>query len=160
MTRVRQFLWFAKDVEQAVRFYTEVVPGSRMEKVVPLPVDTPSGPAGSVKVVDFTLAGQPYTAMEAGPLDPFNHSFSIMVECDTQDEIDRLWSTLGEGGAHEDCGWLRDRYGLYWQITPRRLNELLNGSDRERAKRAALAMMTMQKLDLAAIEAAAEQARS
>ncbi|MBA2319828.1 MAG: VOC family protein [Deltaproteobacteria bacterium] len=155
MTRVSQFLWFAKDVEEAVRFYTATIPGSRMGEVVPLPVDTPSGPAGSVKVVEFTLGDQRYTAMEAGPLDPFNHSFSILVECDTQDEIDRLWAALGEGGAYEECGWLRDRYGLNWQIAPRRLTELMNDKDRAKAKRVALAMMTMQKLDLAAIEAAA-----
>lgn len=154
-TTVTQFLWFEKDMEAALRRYTELIPGSTVEPSVAMPTDSPSGPAGSVKVASFTLAGQSYMAMEAGKMDPFNHAFSIMVECDDQAEVDRLWDALGEGGSYEACGWLRDRWGLSWQITPRRLNELMADPDRAKAKRAADAMMTMVKLDIAAIEAAA-----
>ncbi|RAI39003.1 VOC family protein [Rhodoplanes roseus] len=153
--KVIQHLWFEKDVEAAVRFYVSLVPGSSVRFVSPLPADTPSGPAGSVVVVGFTLGDQSYMATQAGPLDPFNHSFSIMLECDTQAEIDRLWDALGDGGTIEQCGWLRDRWGLTWQITPRRLGELLGDPDRAKAKRVATAMLGMVKLDIAALEAAA-----
>ena len=94
-------------------------------------------------------------AIEAGPLDPFNHSFSIMVECDTQAEIDRLWKALKEGGSTEQCGWLRDRWGLSWQISPRRLGELMKDPDRAKAKRVTEAMLTMVKFDITELETAA-----
>jgi predicted 3-demethylubiquinone-9 3-methyltransferase (glyoxalase superfamily) len=95
-------------------------------------------------------------AIEAGPLDPFNHSFSIIVECDDQAEIDRLWDALGDGGSIEHCGWLRDRWGLSWQITPRRLGELMRDPDRAKAKRVTEAMLKMVKFDIAGLEAAAK----
>jgi predicted 3-demethylubiquinone-9 3-methyltransferase (glyoxalase superfamily) len=95
-------------------------------------------------------------AIEAGPLDPFNHAFSIMVECDTQAEIDRLWEALKDGGSIEQCGWLKDRWGLSWQITPKRLGELMQDPDRDKAKRVAEAMLQMVKLDIAALERAYE----
>lgn len=155
MTRVTQHLWFEKDMEAAVRFYTAVIPGSALEWLSALPADSPSGPAGSVRIAGFTLGDQRYMAIEAGPLDPFNHSFSIMVECDDQAELDRLWEALGEGGAYEQCGWLRDRWGLSWQIAPRRLGELMSDPDPDRVKRVAEAMLKMVKLDIAALEAAA-----
>lgn len=154
--KVTQHLWFEKEMEAAIRFYTSLIPGSAMEPVTTVPADTPSGPAGSVKIASFTLGDQRYIAIEAGPLDPFNHSFSIMVECDTQAEIDRLWDALREGGAVEQCGWLRDRWGLSWQIAPKRLNELMMGPDRAKAKRVAEAMLRMVKFDIAALEAAAK----
>jgi predicted 3-demethylubiquinone-9 3-methyltransferase (glyoxalase superfamily) len=154
--KVTQTLWFEKDVEAAVRFYIGLVPGSSIQSVSTLPADSPSGPAGSVKLVAFTLGDQRYLAFEAGRLDPFNHSFSIMVECDTQAEIDRLWAALAEGGTIEHCGWLRDRWGLAWQIAPKRLGELINDADRGKAKRVAEAMLTLVKLDVAALEAAAQ----
>ena len=96
-----------------------------------------------------------YMAIEAGPLDPFNHSFSIMVECDTQAEIDRLWDALKEGGQIEQCGWVRDRWGLCWQIAPKRLGELMRDPDGDKVKRVAEAMLKMVKLDIAGLEAAA-----
>lgn len=153
--KVRQHLWFETDMEAAVRFYTSLIPGSAIETVFTIPAETPSGPAGSVKVASFTLGDQRYTAIEAGPLDPFNHSFSIMVECDSQAEIDRLWDALQEGGATEQCGWLRDRWGLSWQIAPRMLDALIRDPDRARAKRVTEAMLQMVKLDIAELEAAA-----
>jgi predicted 3-demethylubiquinone-9 3-methyltransferase (glyoxalase superfamily) len=157
MTKVMQHLWFQKDMEAALRFYTSLIPGSSIHWMSAVPADNPSGPAGSVKIAAFTLGDQRYRAIEAGPLDPFNHSFSIIVECDDQAEIDRLWDALTEGGAVEQCGWLRDRWGLSWQITPRRLGELMRDPDTDKAKRVAEAMLKMVKLDVAGLEAAATE---
>jgi predicted 3-demethylubiquinone-9 3-methyltransferase (glyoxalase superfamily) len=154
--KVTQHLWFEKDMEAAIRFYTSLIPGSAVEWTTAIPAETPSGPAGSVKIASFTLGDQRYMAIEAGPLDPFNHSFSIMVECDTQAEIDRLWDALKEGGSTEQCGWLRDRWGLSWQIAPKRLGELMMDPDRARAKRVTEAMLKMVKFDIAQLEAAAK----
>lgn len=155
MTKVTQHLWFEKDMEAAIRRYVSLVPGSEVSSITTIPAETPSGPAGSVKIGAFTLGGQNYMAIEAGPLDPFNHSFSIMIECDDQGEVDRLWDALKEGGSVEQCGWLRDRWGLCWQITPKRLGELIGDPDRAKAKRVTEAMLKMVKLDIAALEAAA-----
>lgn len=154
--KVTQHLWFEKDMEAAIRFYTSLIPGSAVESTTTIPAETPSGPAGSVKIASFALGDQRYMAIEAGPLDPFNHSFSIMVECDTQAEIDRLWDALKEGGSTEQCGWLRDRWGLSWQIAPKRLGELMMDPDRARAQRVTEAMLKMVKFDIAALEAAAK----
>ena len=153
MMKVTQHLWFDKDMETAIGFYASLIPGSSVHWISGLPADSPSGPAGSVKIASFTLGDQRYMAIEAGPLDPFNHSFSIIVECETQAEIDRLWNALKEGGSTEHCGWLRDRWGLSWQITPRTLTEALRAGGAE-AKRAFDAMMKMKKIDVAAIETA------
>jgi len=122
--------------------------------VTSLPADSPSGPAGSVKLVDFTLFGQPFQAISAGPLDPFNHAISFVVHCDDQAEIDRYWSALLDGGAAEQCGWLKDRFGVSWQIVPTRLDEMIGDADRNRARRVAEAMLKMVKLDVAGLEAA------
>jgi predicted 3-demethylubiquinone-9 3-methyltransferase (glyoxalase superfamily) len=155
MMKVTQHLWFEKDMEAAVRFYTQLIPGSSLDWISAVPADTPSGPAGSVRLAGFTLGDQRYMAIEAGPLDPFNHSFSIIVGCDSQDEIDRLWEALSEGGQVEQCGWLRDRFGLSWQITPTRLGELMSDRDPAKAKRVTEAMLKMVKFDIAGLEAAA-----
>lgn len=154
MARLLQMLWFAERAEEAVTFYTQTLPNSRIDRIATMPADSPSGPPGSVTVIDFTLMGQPWQAMEAGPLDPFNHAISIVVECDTQAEIDRLWAALSDGGAIEQCGWLRDRYGLCWQITPSILVDLMMDTDRVRGRRVAEAMMQMVKFDIAAIQRA------
>lgn len=153
--KVTQHLWFEKDMEAAIRFYTSLIPGSSVGWVSAIPADTPSGPAGSVKLAGFTLGDQRYMAIEAGPLDPFNHAFSIVVECETQAEIDRLWEALGEGGSFEHCGWLRDRWGLSWQIAPKRLGELMSDPDGAKTKRVTEAMLKMIKFDIAGLEAAA-----
>ncbi|WP_374577865.1 VOC family protein [Phenylobacterium sp.] len=152
--KVTQHLWFEKDMEAAVRFYTSLIPGSKLGALSAVMADNPSGPAGSVRIAEFTLGDQNYMAIEAGPLDPFNHSFSIMVDCDTQAELDRLWDALKEGGAVEQCGWLRDRWGLCWQIAPTRLRELMNDPDPAKVRRVTEAMMQMVKLDIAPLEAA------
>jgi predicted 3-demethylubiquinone-9 3-methyltransferase (glyoxalase superfamily) len=153
--KVTQHLWFEKDMAAAVRFYTSLIPDSRIEFDSAVMADNPSGPAGSVKIMAFILGGQNYMAIEAGPLEPFNHSFSIMVECDTQAELDRLWDALKDGGSVEQCGWLRDRWGLSWQIAPKRLQELMNDPDPAKVARVTEAMLQMVKLDIAPLEAAA-----
>ncbi|HEY8376542.1 MAG TPA: VOC family protein [Nannocystis sp.] len=147
-------LWYVREAEEAARFYASIFPDSRVDHVSTLPAESPSGPPGSVTVVEFTLAGQPFMAISAGPLEPFNHAVSFMVECDTQAEIDRYWEALGAGGTYEQCGWLRDRYGLCWQIVPSVLNAMMRDPDRNAARRAAEAMLKMVKLDIAALERA------
>jgi len=156
MMKVTQNLWFEKDMESAVRFYTSLVPGSSVNWISAIPADNPSGPAGSVRLAGFTLGDQRYMAIEAGPLDPFNHSFSIILECETQDEINRLWDALKEGGSIEQCGWLRDRWVLSWQIIAKRLGELMGDPDPAKAKRVTEAMLKMVKFDIAGLEAAAQ----
>jgi predicted 3-demethylubiquinone-9 3-methyltransferase (glyoxalase superfamily) len=147
-------LWYAREAAEAAHFYAAIFPDSRVGAVTSLPADSPSGPAGSVEVVEFTLAGQPFMAISAGPLDAFNHAISFVVECDDQAELDRYWAALGAGGTIEACGWLRDRYGLSWQIVPRALGEMMKAPDRAAARRAAEAMLRMKKLDIAALERA------
>ncbi|MBX6333405.1 MAG: VOC family protein [Gemmatimonadaceae bacterium] len=153
--KITPFLWYATEAEEAARFYASIFPDSRVTRVTTLPSESPSGPPGSVKVVSFELFGQPFTAMSAGPLDPFNHAISLLVTCEDQAEIDRYWDgLLAGGGTPEQCGWLRDRYGLCWQIVPARLGELMSDPDRVRAKRVSDAMLKMVKFDIAALEAA------
>jgi predicted 3-demethylubiquinone-9 3-methyltransferase (glyoxalase superfamily) len=153
--KITPFFWYATEAEEAAALYTSVFPDSRITRVTAMPSDSPSGPAGSVKIVEFELFGQPFTAMSAGPLDPFNHAVSLVVTCDDQAEIDRYWnSLLAGGGTAEQCGWLRDRFGLCWQIVPAALAKMMSDPDRARAKRAADAMLKMVKLDIAALEAA------
>jgi predicted 3-demethylubiquinone-9 3-methyltransferase (glyoxalase superfamily) len=154
MSKIIPHLWYSDKAEEAAAFYASVLPNSRVDSVTALPADNPSGPAGSVKVVEFTLIGQPFVAISAGPLDAFNHSISFMVQCDDQAEIDRLWVALSEGGKVEQCGWLQDRYGLSWQITPTVLGEMMKSSDRARAKRVAEAMLKMIKFDIAGLQKA------
>jgi predicted 3-demethylubiquinone-9 3-methyltransferase (glyoxalase superfamily) len=158
MAKVTQHLWFAQDMQQAVRFYTTLIPGSRMGAVQILPADSPAGPPGSVEIVEFSLGDQRYMAIQAGPLDPFNHSFSILVECEEQAEIDRVWDALKDGGVVEQCGWLRDRWGLSWQIVPAVLGRLMGSPDRAMAARVAEAMLKMVKLDIAGLQRAADGA--
>jgi predicted 3-demethylubiquinone-9 3-methyltransferase (glyoxalase superfamily) len=154
MHKITPFLWYATEAEQAAAFYASIFPDSRVTRVTALPSESPSGPAGSVKVVEFILFGQPFTAMSAGPLDPFNHAVSFVVNCDTQDEIDRYWDALLKGGSAEQCGWLKDRFGVSWQIVPTVLGEMMADPDRGKAKRAADAMLKMVKLDIAKLKAA------
>ncbi len=111
--KITPFLWYAKEAEEAAGFYTSIFPDSRVTRVTAMQSDSPSGPPGSVKVVEFVLFGQTFIAMSAGPLDPFNHAVSFVVNCDTQAELDRYWNALLEGGGSpEQCGWLKDRFGL------------------------------------------------
>lgn len=146
-------LWYTKEAEEAARCYVEIFPDSRVDRVLPLPADSPSGPAGSVTLVQFTLCNQPFQAISAGPLDPFNHAISLVVHCDSQAEIDRYWNALLKGGTAEECGWLKDRFGVSWQIVPAALDEMMADPDRVRASRVAAAMLKMVKFDLASLEA-------
>ena len=145
-------LWFTDEAVEAANFYVSLFPDSNVDSVTPIPADTPSGPAETVPVVEFTLAGQPFMAISAGPLDPFNHAISFLVNCDDQAEIDRLWAALSEGGTIEQCGWLKDRYGVSWQISPTILVEMLKDPDRDRARRVTEAMLQMTKFDIARLE--------
>lgn len=155
MSKVISHLWFAENAREAVEFYVSVVPNSSIGRETTVPAETPSGPPGSVSIIEFKLDGQAFTALEAGPFDPFNHSFSIQLECDSQQEIDRIWDAfIANGGEAEQCGWLKDRWGLSWQIVPRVLGEMVAHPDRERAKRATEAMLGMVKLDIAGLERA------
>jgi predicted 3-demethylubiquinone-9 3-methyltransferase (glyoxalase superfamily) len=154
--KVAQHLWFVKDMETALRFYVSLIPGSSLDFLSSTPADSPSGPAGGVKIAAFTLGDQRYRAIEAGPFDPQSRNFSIMVECDNQAEVDRLWSALTDGGKELQCGWLTDRWGVTWQITPKRLLDLINDPDRAKGKRVMEAMMKMVKIDIATLEEAAK----
>jgi predicted 3-demethylubiquinone-9 3-methyltransferase (glyoxalase superfamily) len=154
LSRIIPHLWYTDDAEEAAAFYASVLPNSKVDGVTALPADSPSGPAGSVKVVEFTLIGQPLMAISAGPLDAFNHCVSFIVECEDQAELDRLWAALSEGGKVEQCGWLKDRYGLSWQIVPASLGPMMKDPDRSRAKRVAEAMLKMIKLDIDGLQKA------
>jgi len=156
MQKITPFLWYAKEAEEAARFYASIFPDSRVNRVVAMPSESPSGPPGSVKVVDFMLCGQAFTAMTTGQLDPFNHAVSFVVNCDSQDELDRYWNALLEGGSAEQCGWLKDRFGLSWQIVPVVMVKMMSDPDRAKAKRATDAMLKMVKLDIAKLTAAYE----
>lgn len=148
-------LWYAKDAEEAARFYAGVFPDSHVDRVTPLPSDSPSGPAGSVVVVEFTVLGLELMAISAGPHHEFNDAISLLVHCDSQEEIDRYWDALLEnGGKAHACGWISDKYGLRWQITPRVLREMMRDPDKTRARRAAEEMLSQVKLDVAKLERA------
>ena len=153
-SKITPHLWFADKAVEAAKFYVSLFPDSHVDSVTPIPADTPSGPAGSVQVVEFTLAGQKFMAINAGPLDPFNHAISFLVNCADQAEVDRLWNALSAGGAVEQCGWLRDRYGVCWQIVPTALGEMMKDPDRRRARRVMEAMLGMRKLDIAGLRRA------
>lgn len=151
-SRIVPHLWFVKEAVEAAEFYVSVFPDSRIDHVTNLPADTPSGPAGTVDFVEFTLAGQPFMAISAGPLDDFNHAISLLVNCADQDEVDHYWNALSAGGQIEQCGWLRDRYGVSWQVSPIALVDMMRDPDRARARRVTEAMLRMQKIDIAALE--------
>jgi predicted 3-demethylubiquinone-9 3-methyltransferase (glyoxalase superfamily) len=158
LAKIVPHLWYSSEAEEAAGFYASVFPDSRVDRVTVLPNESPSGPVGSVKIVEFTLFGQPFQAISAGPLDSFNHAVSFVVNCADQAEVDRYWSALLDGGKAEQCGWLKDRYGLSWQIVPTVLGTLMTDTDGAKAKRVGDAMLKMVKLDIAGLEAAAEGA--
>lgn len=155
MTRLLPSLWYGTDAEAAARHYVATIPDSRIDRIWTMQAASPSGPPGSVKLVEFTLAGSPVTAMEAAnPPGRFDESVSLTIEVGTQAELDRIWDALLEGGEPQACGWLIDRWGLRWQIVPKALNDMMADPDREAAARTAQAMMSMVKFDIAALEAA------
>jgi predicted 3-demethylubiquinone-9 3-methyltransferase (glyoxalase superfamily) len=154
-SRLLPFLWYAHDAEAAARHYVSIFPDSSVDRVTSLGVETPSGPPGSVSVVEFTLMGQRLQAMTAGPHHEFNDAISLMVECDSQAELDRYWDALlADGGRPQACGWLIDRFGVRWQIVPAGFGDMMASPNRDGANRAARAMMQMIKFDIAALQAA------
>jgi predicted 3-demethylubiquinone-9 3-methyltransferase (glyoxalase superfamily) len=154
--KITPCLWFDGNAEEAVNFYTSVFDGSSIDLVQRSTVDYPGGKVGSVLIIGFKLAGQSYLALNGGPSVKFNNAISLSVDCEDQAEVDRLWSALtADGGKPVQCSWLQDKYGLSWQIVPRRLPELLSDPDTAKAKRVMEAMMQMVKIDIAKIEAAA-----
>ena len=148
-------LWYAREAEEAARFYAKVFPNSKVDRVTTLPAESPSGPAGSVSLVEFTLMGQGFLAMSAGPHDPFNDAISLRVSCDSQAEIDRYWNAILEhGGKPTACGWINDRYGVRWQIVPAKLDEWIRNPDRAKARRVTEELLRQVKFDVAKLEAA------
>lgn len=154
MTRLTPCLWYHAEAIEAARFYTEHIPDSAIDRISDQNADSPAGAAGSVKTVEFTLAGTPVYAFSAAGPDSFNLALSLMIECDSQAEVDRLWDVLSDGGMTMECGWVRDRWGVNWQIIPPGMLDLMAARDREAAGRAAAAMLTMTRLDGAAIRRA------
>ncbi|HEX2194770.1 MAG TPA: VOC family protein [Candidatus Limnocylindria bacterium] len=155
--KVYPCLWFDGKAEEAASFYTSLLPNSSVDKVWRSPADTPSGPAGMVLVVDFTVGGQQFQALNGGPDFQFNEAVSFVIECDDQAEVDRLWDTLiADGGEPGPCGWLKDRFGVSWQIVPKALNEMLDDDDEDAARRTMEAMLQMGKLEVEPLRVAFE----
>ena len=153
--RIATCLWFDKNAEEAAKFYAATFPDSRVGKVTRAPDDYPSGKKGDVLTVEFTVLGMPFVGLNGGPEFHFDEAVSFMVYTDDQEQTDRYWNAIvSNGGSESVCGWCKDRFGLSWQIVPRRLMELMNDPDREVAKRAFDAMMQMKKIDIAALDAA------
>ena len=153
--KIRTFLWYAREAEEAAKFYAGIFPDSRVDHVSALMSESPSGPPGSVKVVDFTLFGQPFQAMSAGPHHDFNDAISLSVSCDDQAELDRYWNALlAGGGKPQACGWLIDRFGVRWQIVPAVLEQWMRDPDPARSKRTSDAMLQMIKIDIPTLEKA------
>jgi predicted 3-demethylubiquinone-9 3-methyltransferase (glyoxalase superfamily) len=148
-------LWYVREAEEAARFYASVFPDSHVDRVTTLPAESPSGPPGSVAVVEFTLCGQAFMAISAGPHHEFNDAVSFLVNCDSQAEIDRYWNALLQnGGKPQACGWIIDKYGVRWQIVPTALGEMMADKDKAKAKRVAEEMLRQVKFDIAKLEAA------
>lgn len=159
MSKIKPCLWFDGQAEQAANFYVTLLPDSRVNDVARAVADTPSGPAGMVLTVDFTLAGQGFQGLNGGPEFKFSEAISFSIDCADQAEVDRLWDALtANGGEPGPCGWLKDRWGVSWQVVPHRLGELLQDPDPERARRAMEAMLKMGKIEVAELEAAAAAA--
>jgi len=159
MAKITPCLWFDGKAEEAAEFYVSLLPDSRVDKVWRSPADTPSGPAGMVLTVDFTVAGQPLQGLNGGPDFTFSEAISFGIECEDQAEVDRLWDTLtADGGEPGPCGWLKDRFGLSWQIVRRELNGMMEDPDPDRARRAMEAMLQMGKIEVDELRRAVEAA--
>jgi predicted 3-demethylubiquinone-9 3-methyltransferase (glyoxalase superfamily) len=166
-TKVRPFLWFADKAEEAANHYVEVFasrPGADAtgspSKILNVSRYTEAGPlpAEAVMTVEFELDGQPFTALNAGPHDQFNEAISFFVTCESQEEVDHFWTRLSDGGEEGPCGWLKDRYGVSWQIVPQALMDLMNHPDREKARRVMAAMLQMKKIVVDDLRAAYDAA--
>lgn len=158
MAKITPCLWFDSQAEEAANFYVSIFPNSRVDKVDRAPSDYPSGKAGDVLIVEFTLDGQSFTGLNGGPVFKFTEAVSFQIDVGDQAEVERYSNALSAVPEAEQCGWVKDKYGLSWQIVPRQLTQLLGDPDRGRAKRAFEAMMEMKRIDIAAIERAADGA--
>jgi predicted 3-demethylubiquinone-9 3-methyltransferase (glyoxalase superfamily) len=157
MPRITPNLWFDTESKEAAEFYVSVFPNSEIRSVS---YYTEAGPrtAGTVLTVDFVLDGQEFTAIDGGPQFTFDEAISLLINCKDQEEVDYYWAKLSEGGEEGQCGWLKDRYGVSWQVVPAGMAEVMSDPDKGRARRAMQAMFTMKKLDVAALQAAADHA--
>jgi predicted 3-demethylubiquinone-9 3-methyltransferase (glyoxalase superfamily) len=154
MPKITPFLWYDKDAEEAAKFYCSVFKNSKIHRTARYPEGSPA-PTGSVMTVEFELDGQRFIGLNAGPHFKFNEAVSFVIECDTQAEVDNYWSKLtSDGGQESMCGWLKDKYGLSWQVTPKALGKLMTDPDKEKAKRVMQAMMQMKKINIAQLEEA------
>ena len=157
MQKITPFLWFDTQAEEAAKYYVSIFPKSKILSTARYG-DAGPGPKGSVMTVEFELAGQRMIALNGGPQFKFTEAISLSVDCKDQKEVDHYWTKLSQGGQESMCGWLKDRYGLSWQVNPAILGELLAGPDAKKAKRVMEAMLKMKKIDIAALKAAAEAA--
>jgi len=153
MQKITTCLWCDNNAEEAANFYVSIFPNSKVLGVARY-TDAGPGPAGSVMTVDFELDGRPFFALNGGPLFKFTEAISLVVNCETQQEIDRYWDKLGAGGQVQQCGWLKDKYGLSWQIVPTILPKMMSDSDKTKASRAMDAMLQMKKIDIAKLKEA------
>jgi predicted 3-demethylubiquinone-9 3-methyltransferase (glyoxalase superfamily) len=156
MQKITPFLWFDDQAEEAMHFYTSIFKNSKVGTVSRYPEGAP-GPAGKVMSATFQLEGQEFMALNGGPLFKFTEAISLFVNCETQEEVDALWAKLSAGGKESQCGWLKDKFGLSWQIIPTALGKMLGDPDRERAKRVMQAMLKMKKIDIAGLKRAYDQ---
>jgi predicted 3-demethylubiquinone-9 3-methyltransferase (glyoxalase superfamily) len=155
MDKISPCLWFDGKAEEAAKFYTSIFPNSRIDTVDRSPGETPSGPKDMVLTVNFTLDGRSFIGLNGGPDFKFNEAISLSIDCDDQAEVDRYWDALLAGGGEESvCGWLKDRFGVSWQVIPRQLPEMMNSTDRAAAARVLEAMLKMVKIDVAELERA------
>src|SRR5258708_18594403 len=153
MQKITTFLWFDNNAEEAMNFYTSLFKNSKIVNITRNGEGRP-GPKGSVLTATFQLEGQQFMALNGGPLFRFTEAISLFVSCETQQEVDTLWEKLSEGGAKSQCGWLKDKYGLSWQIIPTALGKLMNDPDPEKAQRVMMAMLKMTKIDVAELQKA------
>jgi predicted 3-demethylubiquinone-9 3-methyltransferase (glyoxalase superfamily) len=149
--KIKPFLWFEHQAEEAAKFYTSIFKKSKLGALARYPEGSP-GPAGSVMTVEFTLEGQEFIALNGGPQFKFTEAISFVVECENQKEIDYYWERLLEGGKPQQCGWLKDRYGVSWQVVPADMDQIFFGKDKAKSQRAMQAMLKMVKLDIKALE--------
>ena len=156
MQKITPFLWFDGKAEEAMNFYVSIFKNSKRGRISRYGEAGP-GPKGAVMVVTFQLDGQEFMALNGGPHFKFTEAISLLVNCETQDEVDALWEKLSEGGAKGQCGWLKDKYGLSWQIVPTALGEMMSDPDPEKSKRVMNAMLQMKKLDIKTLKQAYEQ---
>jgi predicted 3-demethylubiquinone-9 3-methyltransferase (glyoxalase superfamily) len=157
MQKISPFLWFDSNAEEAANFYVSIFKDSKILKIARYGEAGP-GPAGSVMVVNFQIEGQDFTALNGGPVFKFTEAISFVISCQTQEEVDHYWNKLtADGGQESQCGWLKDKYGLSWQVTPTILGELLADKDQKKAQRVMQAMLQMKKIDIAALKRAAAQ---